>query len=81
VEIEAAAQRDGEILRGEGEGERNAIFADAYTRDPEFFEFYRSMNAYREALETSGTTMVLSPSSEFFQYFGNPNGNPVRTGN
>ena len=46
VEIEAAAQRDGEILRGEGEGERNAIFADAYTRDPEFFEFYRSMNAY-----------------------------------
>jgi membrane protease subunit HflC len=81
VEIEAAAQRDGEILRGEGEGERNAIFADAYTRDPEFFEFYRSMNAYRVSLETSGTTMVLSPNSEFFRYFGNPSGAPVAAGN
>jgi membrane protease subunit HflC len=75
VEIEAAAQRDGEILRGEGEGERNAIFADAYNRDAEFFEFYRSMNAYREALQNSGTTMVLSPDSDFFRYFGNPLGN------
>lgn len=74
VEIEAAAQRDGEILRGEGEGERNAIFADAYSRDAEFFEFYRSMNAYREALENSGTTMVLSPNSDFFRYFGNSGG-------
>jgi len=81
VEIEAAAQRDGEILRGEGEGERNAIFADAYGRDPEFFEFYRSMNAYREALETSGTTMVLSPNSDFFRYFGNPSGITPGTGN
>lgn len=74
VEIEAAAQRDGEILRGEGEGERNAIFADAYSRDAEFFEFYRSMNAYREALQNSGTTMVLSPDSEFFRYFGGASG-------
>lgn len=72
VEIEAAAQRDGEILRGEGEAERNAIFADAFTRDREFFEFYRSMNAYLAALEDSGTTMVLSPTSEFFQYFSAP---------
>lgn len=75
VEIEAAARRDGEILRGEGEGERNAIFADAFSRDEEFFEFYRSMNAYREALEQSGTTMVLSPNSDFFRYFGTPGGN------
>ena len=76
VEIKAAAQRDGEILRGEGEGERNAIFADAFGRDPEFFEFYRSMSAYAKALEESGTTMVLSPNSDFFRYFQNPNGAP-----
>ncbi|MGB7288444.1 MAG: protease modulator HflC [Salaquimonas sp.] len=81
VEIEAAAQRDGEILRGEGEGERNAIFADAYNRDAEFFEFYRSMNAYREALEKSGTTMVLSPNSDFFRYFGNPGGQTTGNSN
>lgn len=79
VEIKAAAQRDGEILRGEGEAERNAIFADAFTRDPEFFEFYRSMAAYSKALEASGTTMVLSPNSEFFQYFGSPGGSLPRS--
>ena len=74
VEIKAAAQRDAEILRGEGEGERNAIFADAFGRDPEFFEFYRSMTAYSEALQQSGTTMVLSPNSDFFRYFQDPKG-------
>ena len=74
VEIKAAAQRDAEVLRGEGEAERNAIFADAFGRDPEFFEFYRSMNAYSEALKENGTTMVLSPNSDFFRYFQDPNG-------
>ncbi len=76
VEIKAAAQRDAEILRGEGEGERNRIFADAFGRDPEFFEFYRSMTAYGEALQENGTTMVLSPNSDFFRYFQDPNGAP-----
>ncbi|MDJ0612233.1 MAG: protease modulator HflC [Rhizobiaceae bacterium] len=80
VEIKAAAQRDGEILRGEGEGERNAIFADAFGRDPEFFEFYRSMTAYSQALQESGTTMVLSPNSDFFRYFQNPNGSGAAAG-
>lgn len=74
VEIKAAAQRDAEILRGEGEGERNAIFAEAFSRDPEFFEFYRSMTAYSEALNETGTTMVLSPNSDFFRFFQDPNG-------
>ena len=74
VEIEAAAQRDGEILRGEGEAERNGIFANAFNRDPEFFEFYRSMTAYSVALKNTGTTMVLSPESDFFRYFNDPNG-------
>ncbi|MGE0502955.1 MAG: protease modulator HflC [Rhizobiaceae bacterium] len=74
VEIVAEARKESEILRGEGEGERNSIFADAFQRDPEFFEFYRSMTAYVQALDPSGTTMVLSPNSEFFRYFGNADG-------
>jgi membrane protease subunit HflC len=74
VEIVADARRESEILRGEGEAERNAIFADAFTRDPEFFEFYRSMAAYTEALNGDATTMVLSPDSSFFRFFGNPAG-------
>jgi len=69
VELVATAQRDSDILRGEGEGARNKIFADAFGKDPEFFEFYRSMQSYRTALQGDGTTMVLSPDSEFFQYF------------
>jgi modulator of FtsH protease HflC len=69
VEITAAAQRESEVIRGEGDAERNRLFADAFTRDPEFFEFYRTMNAYRAALESDGTTMVLSPTSEFFKFF------------
>lgn len=74
VEIKASAQRDAEVLRGEGEGERNGIFADAFTRDPEFFEFYRSMIAYTKALKEDGTTLVLSPNSDFFRYFQDPSG-------
>lgn len=74
VEIIAAAQRESEILRGEGEAERNAVFADAFSRDQEFFEFYRSMAAYSSSLRGSGTTMLLSPDSEFFRFFGNATG-------
>jgi membrane protease subunit HflC len=78
VEIIADARRESEILRGEGEAERNRIFADAFLRDPEFFEFYRSMSAYTQALDAQGTTMVLSPDSEFFRYFNEPNGRPAQ---
>ena len=67
--IIAEAQRQSEILRGEGEGERNRILGEAFGQDPEFFDFYRSMEAYGEAFG-EGTTMVLSPDSEFFRYFG-----------
>ena len=77
IEIQAAAQREAEIVRGQGEGERNAIFADAFGRDPEFFEFYRSMNAYVQALEGTGTMMLLSPNSEFFRYFQDARGAPA----
>jgi membrane protease subunit HflC len=78
IEIVAEAQRESEILRGEGDAERNRVFADAFNRDPEFFEFYRSMAAYQRALENSDTTMVLSPSSEFFRYFKDASGEEQR---
>ena len=70
VVIVAQAERDAEILRGQGEGEMNRIFADAFGRDPEFFSFWRSMQAYQAALGGDDTTMVLSPDSDFFRYFG-----------
>ena len=74
VEFVAEAQRDSEILRGEGEAERTAVFADAFSRDPQFFEFYRSMTAYDQAIGSPDTTLVLSPDSEFFRYFNNSSG-------
>jgi membrane protease subunit HflC len=74
VVLVAAARRDSEILRGQGEGERNRIFAEAFSRDPEFFAFYRSLKAYEVATEGGETTMVLSPDSEFFRYFADPSG-------
>ena len=66
----AEAEKDSQILRGDGEGQMNRIFAEAFGRDPEFFSFYRSMQAYEAALGTDDTTMVLSPDSDFFRYFG-----------
>lgn len=75
--IIAEAQKQAAILRGEGDGERNRIYAEAYSKDPSFFEFYRSMQAYVEAMKGSDTTMVLSPDSSFLKYFkagANPSG-------
>lgn len=74
--LKAQARRDSEILRGEGDAERNKIFAEAYGRDPGFFSFYRSMLAYEASLGSNDTTMILSPDSEFFRYFRNLEGNP-----
>jgi membrane protease subunit HflC len=71
--IIAEAQRQAEILRGQGEGERNRILGEAFSKDPKFFDFYRSMEAYGEALG-DGTTMVLTPDSEFFRHFGTGTG-------
>lgn len=66
----AEARRDAEILRGDGDAEAVRIFADAFGRDPQFFAFYRSMQAYREALGAESTQFVMSPSNESFRYFG-----------
>ena len=68
VEIVSDACRDAEIIRGEADAERNAIFANAFGEDPEFFEFYRSLTAYKNALQGKNSTMVISPDSEFFDY-------------
>ena len=68
VEIVSKANREAEIIRGEADATRNAIFAEAYGADPEFFDFYRSLNAYRTALQGNNSTMVMAPDSEFFNY-------------
>lgn len=68
TEILAEAQRKSQIIRGEGDGTAAKIYADAFSRDPEFFNFYRSMQAYRETLGKNDTTVILSPESEFLRY-------------
>jgi modulator of FtsH protease HflC len=69
------AQREAQIVRGQGEAERNRVFAKAFAQDPSFFSFYRSMEAYTKSLGQEGTTLVLDPSSEFFKYFGSQKNN------
>jgi modulator of FtsH protease HflC len=87
-EIRARAERERTVLlaeatsqaeqtRGEGDAERNRIFADAYSKDPEFFSFYRSMQAYDTGLQHGDTRMVLKPDSQFFRYFLDPNGKAI----
>jgi len=71
--IKADAIRDGERMRGDADAERNRIFADAFNRDPDFFAFYRSMQAYETGIKD--TRMLLAPDSEFFKYFNSPSGN------
>ena len=65
----ADAERTSDILRGEGDGEKNKILGEAFSKDPEFFSFYRSMQAYINAISAEDTTMILSPDSTFFEYF------------
>jgi len=72
--IKAEATRKGEELRGQGEAERNKIFAEAFGRDPDFFAFYRSMQAYEAGLKPGDTRLVISPDSDFFKYFQDPAG-------
>ncbi len=69
VELVSDARRQSEITRGEADAKRNAIFASAFGADPEFFEFYRSLNAYRAALKGDNSSIVMSPDSDFFNYF------------
>jgi modulator of FtsH protease HflC len=87
TEIRAKADRDVTVLladansqaqtiRGQGDAERNRIFAEAYGQDPDFFNFYRSMQAYDNSMQHSNTNLVLKPDSDFFRYFNQPSGQP-----
>jgi len=69
--ILANAEKKSEIMKGEGDGKRNKIFAQAFGQDPQFFAFYRAMQAYEKALIGGETSLILSPDSEFFKFFGN----------
>jgi len=69
--ILANAKKQSEIMKGEGDGQRNKIFATAFGKDPEFFSFYRAMQAYETALIGGDTSLILSPDSDFFKFFGN----------
>src|SRR5213079_1441135 len=75
--IIAEANSTAEQTRGVGDAERNRLFAEAYGRDPDFFAFYRSMSAYETGLKGGDTRMVISPKSDFFRFFGTPNGPPA----
>jgi membrane protease subunit HflC len=70
VELVSKARRESEIIRGQGDAERNKVFAEAFSKDAEFFSFYRSMQAYAKSLGGAATTLVLDPTWEFFKYFG-----------
>ena len=80
IVIVAEAQSKGDQMRGEGEAERNRIFAEAFGKDPDFFAFWRSMQAYEQGLKRTDTRMVLKPDSDFFRYFADPNGKPREDG-
>ncbi|MEJ1993263.1 MAG: protease modulator HflC [Maritimibacter sp.] len=80
VETTSEAQKQADITRGEADAKRNAIFAEAFGRDPEFFAFYRSLKAYEESLKGSNSTMVISPDSEFFNYLKSSAGEGVGAG-
>jgi membrane protease subunit HflC len=77
--IKATATQKSDQIRGDGEAKRNSIFAEAFNHDPEFFAFYRSMQAYTEAIKPGDTRMLLSPDSEFFRYFQDPSGNRAKS--
>ncbi len=79
VVILAEATRKGEEMRGGGDAERNKIYAEAYTKDQEFFEFYRSMQAYERGLKSEDTRLLISPDSDFFKYFADPHGKAPAT--
>ena len=78
--IIAEANQKSEELRGEGDAEKNRILADAFSKDEDFFSFWRSMQAYEQGLKSQDTRLVISPNSEFFRYFNNPLGRPAAGG-
>ena len=74
--IVADANSTAEQVRGQGDAERNRLFAEAYGKDPDFFAFYRSMSAYEQGLRANDTRFLLRPDSDFFRFFGSASGRP-----
>ncbi len=77
VELVSDASREAEIIRGESDAQRNRVYAEAFGRDEEFFEFYRSLTAYTRALQGGNSTLVITPDSEFFNYLDSATGRPA----
>lgn len=77
--VVAEANGESERLRGDGDAEVNRVFAEAYGKDPDFFAFYRAMLAYQEGLSSSDTRLVITPDSDFFRFFNDPNGTAPRS--
>ncbi len=77
VAVVSDAEREARIIQGEADARRNNIFAEAFNQDQEFFEFYRSLEAYRKAMQENNTRLVLSPDHEFFDYLRSPSGAPA----
>jgi membrane protease subunit HflC len=80
VEVTSEARREAEVIRGEADAARNAIYAEAFGRDPEFFAFTRSLTSYERALQSGNSSMVMQPDSQFFEYLRSdaaPEGSPV----
>ena len=75
----ADATSKSEQIRGEGDSTRNQVFADAFNQDPDFFAFYRSMQAYEASLKPGDTRLLLKPDTNFFRYFNDPSGKPNGT--
>ena len=76
--ILANANKQSEIMKGEGDGQRNKIFAEAFGRDPQFFGFYRAMQSYEKALIGGDTSLILSPDSDFFKFLEKPSKKTIR---
>jgi membrane protease subunit HflC len=79
VVLKAEAQQTADQIKGEGDAERNRIFAEAFGKDPDFFAFYRSMQAYETAFKPGETRFLVSPRSEFFRFFSAPEGVAARS--
>jgi membrane protease subunit HflC len=73
VVLEAEAYRDAEIIRGDGDATAASIYANVFQQDPEFYEFYRSLQAYRESFKSQGDIFVVKPDNEFFKYLNQAN--------
>lgn len=78
--VKAEATRESEMLRGEGEAKRTKILADSFGEDPDFFSFYRSMQAYEQGLQSKDTRLVITPNTDFFRYFTDPEGKAAARG-